>query len=164
VRAALDRDELEVVDQPRKPANVGFSRFSGPAPARLHHGQIRLSEPVGTTGEPLAANVHALDFRNGRQIVDWSNNPDALACRPHTSRIPALRLVHTGRIAWIAKEIAYQTESCSGGAVYYVYKVVRPNRPRLLDTGPGIDPTSLRIRSGRMYWRNNGQTRTSSLR
>jgi hypothetical protein len=62
-----------------------------------------------------------------------------------------------GSVAWIA------TESPSTSGEYHVFKSDTTRGAEPLDSGPAIDPKSLRRRGKVIFWRNGNETRTATF-
>ena len=75
------------------------------------------------------------------------------------SDVPGLVLRNSGSVAWVASEgspatnrTVYEVHSAAGG------------RARVLDSGARIDPRSLTLNGACVQWRDDGKTRTTTLR
>jgi hypothetical protein len=66
----------------------------------------------------------------------------------------SLVLAPSGSVAWIR---------ASGLADELSVGVIDASGERLLDQGPGIDPSSLALGTGRLYWLDGGQAQTAQL-
>jgi hypothetical protein len=113
--------------------------------------------------------VSVVDLRDesdglNRIAKAWPTGGDA--------EVPAIRLRPDGAVAWVSCDSPYgpaygEISRCVRGtrAQKRVYALDRyRNAPRLLDKGPGINPTSLALAGSRLTWRHSGGTRAARLR
>jgi hypothetical protein len=108
----------------------------------------------------ITAKVRVVDLRDGSRVHHWSRSGDACA---GDRFVTALVVSRRGAAAWIAGiEITAPGGGCS--EMFEVWEVEGPSRPRMLDSGSGIDPHHLVRRSGHVYWRNGGEDRAAAFR
>jgi hypothetical protein len=128
--------------------------FYAPGDARL--GQVRqAADVIGYTwidpGIP-AVYVQSVDLRRGRTMRRVQLEPQAIL-EPDQVAVTSLAVRASGSLAWIQRLEGELS----------VWRLDRRGRHRL-DVGPGIAPTSLRLRASRLSWRSGGVRRVASMR
>jgi hypothetical protein len=107
--------------------------------------------------QTLYATVAVFDLRSGKRLHRWSQG--GTPCGGDTE-VTRLVLTHAASAAWLDKE---QT-SC-GPSTQQVFKIEgRAKHPRLLDEATTIDPGFLKLKAGRVYWKNDGAEQSAPIR
>jgi hypothetical protein len=103
------------------------------------------------------ATVAVFDLRSGKRLHRWSQGGTSCAGRTIVNRLVVTRAASA---AWLDKE---QT-SC-GPSTQQVFKIEgRAKQPRLLDEATTIDPGFLKLKAGRIYWKNDGTDKSAPIR
>jgi hypothetical protein len=120
----------------------------GSAPAEIDSTSIAGRFAAWSHAETLApeapgAAVHLADLHTGKSVA--FSLPGAT--------VQALIAGSYGRVAWISSQ----------GGAYEVHRGDLAHRDRLLDSGPGIRPESLRVSKGKLRWRNGRKLRDADF-
>lgn len=161
---------LEGAAEPYEVDRPDFEQFAFSRPAvdvagpLIGYALIQGQEETG--GGPAEVVVVVEDLRA-------PGNPLRLTrAGPHVrAKVGSLKLRTNGAIAWIACPepdefpVGYMRPTCAeAGALNTVYRWSAGERRReVLDRGRRISPRSLRLRDGRVHWRNGGRSLSAPL-
>jgi hypothetical protein len=105
-------------------------------------------------------DVKALDLRSGRTV--HHRQFEMLPDEGVQERVIGLKLTRAGSIAWT---VDHRTDSSGQSLVdEQVWKADRTRGGQLLDSGPTLDPRSLRLEDHRIFWRVAQSTRSAPIR
>jgi hypothetical protein len=110
--------------------------------------------------------VSVIDLRD--ELGGQSHFGRAIGGAALDADVPALRVTSTGAAAWVAVARAPRkrlTRTSTSGIVKYVYSLAADsNAPRLVARGKRIVPASLRLRDGRVSWRDGKRRHSVAVR
>jgi hypothetical protein len=133
----FSRRRAFLLDEDQRPdSNLRLFRLAGPYTAYAQD-----ACPMG-----CGRNVFVVDLRNGRKLL---NRPTGVLAGPYFAPATDLELKANASVAWMV-EGAVLAHDSSG--------------ERRLDSGDGIDSTSLELEGSRLTWIKNGVVRSAILR
>jgi hypothetical protein len=106
--------------------------------------------------EGAASDLKVVDVRTGKVV---RSEADGELQSPIYTLGVALLLSPTGSVAWIAEE----HELATGNVLRQVVQAADRNGRRVLDADPAIDPRSLALATGWVYWRHGDETRAAPV-
>jgi hypothetical protein len=106
--------------------------------------------------EGASPDLKVVDVRSGKVV---RKETDGEIQSPIYTLGVALLLSPTGSVAWISEE----RERATGNLLRRVVETADRNGRRVLDADPAIDPSSLALATGWVYWRHGDETRSAPV-
>jgi hypothetical protein len=113
--------------------------------------------------DTVSASVVVRRLTDGRQLAEFAATRSGLV--EGFESVPSLALESTGAVAWIgvAHSIVARREVIEVHAAGSAAGAGPGSSDRVLDSGPQIVPTSLRLRGSTLTWRHGATTRHATL-
>ncbi|MEJ7891454.1 MAG: hypothetical protein WKF94_02305 [Solirubrobacteraceae bacterium] len=118
----------------------------------------RFTDPNFTSDRALFTSVIVLNARSGRRVIDATAFEGQFE-EGTAPTVSPLRLIANGTVAWAARDAEDPTRAWAVNIAY------PDNRDELevLDTSPQIDPESVALIPGFVYWTEDGAPQGRAL-